>query len=65
MFTIQRLRLDMINNATASSTPLLVFLLLHSDNNNNKHAYAGAPDSFTYLRVLLVLTGRGFLVHSN
>jgi hypothetical protein len=29
---------------------------LHS---NNKHAYAGATDSFTYLRVLLVLTDRG------
>jgi hypothetical protein len=37
---------------------------LHN-NNNNKHAYAGATDSFTHLGVLLVLTDRGILAHSS
>jgi hypothetical protein len=30
-----------------------------SNTNNNKYAYAGTTDSFTHLRVLLVLTDRG------
>jgi hypothetical protein len=29
--------------------------------NNNKHAYAGTTDSFTHLRVRLVLTDRGIV----
>jgi hypothetical protein len=32
---------------------------------NNKHAYAGATDSYTHLRVLLVHTDRGMLAQSN
>jgi hypothetical protein len=32
---------------------------------HNKHAYAGATDSFTHLRVLLVLNDRGILAQSN
>jgi hypothetical protein len=38
------------------------------NNNNIKHAYACAADSFiytTYIKVLLVLTDRGVLVQSN
>jgi hypothetical protein len=41
----------------------------NNNNNNNNYyyynAYAGATDSFTYLRVLLVLTDRGILAQSN
>jgi hypothetical protein len=33
----------------------------NDDNNNNKHAYAGATNGFTHLRVLLVLTDCGHL----
>jgi rhamnogalacturonyl hydrolase YesR len=40
-----------------------VFMVSH--NNTDKHAYAGATDSFTHLRVLLVRTDRGILTHSN
>jgi hypothetical protein len=34
-------------------------------NNNDKHADAGITDSFTRLRVLLVLNDRGILAQSN
>ena len=33
----------------------------NNNNNNNKHAFAGTTDSFTHLRVLLVLADRGIL----
>jgi hypothetical protein len=36
----------------------------HNHNNRNKHAYAGATDSFTHPRVRLVLTDRGILAPS-
>jgi hypothetical protein len=35
--------------------------LKHTNNNNNKHPYAGQLNSFTRLRALLVLHDRGVL----
>jgi hypothetical protein len=52
--------------ACAVGTPTKVKNSNNKDNNNNdKQAYAGATDSFTHLRVLLVLTDRSILAQSN
>jgi hypothetical protein len=37
----------------------------NNNNHNNKHAYVDATNSFTHLRVLLVLTDGGILAQSN